>query len=108
MVGVWNAVGVAIVLLFQNELDMFDIMCGLTVDLWGHLVIDVLYRETVYTFPTAASLSKARSAAPVGTDFEKLHDGGLAVSAPWATFQRLSGGELAWPYWGRLPTILRG
>ena len=102
MVAVWNAIGVGIVLFFQNYLDMVDIILGLTIGLWGHILMDIVYRETVYTIPTAASFSKVRSAVPIGADFENLHDGGLAVSAPWATFQRLSGGELAWPYWGRL------
>jgi len=107
MVSVWNTVGLAVVFVFQNYLDLTDIALGVTIGLWGHIVMDIVYREPVYTIPTSFSIPRIMSVSPIGHDFEKVHDGGLAVSAPWAIYQRLNGGELAWPYWGRIPTVLR-
>ncbi len=107
MVSVWNAIGLAVVFVFQNYLDFQDIAIGITIGLWGHILIDILYREPVYTIPSTFSFSKILSVSPIGNDFEKVHGGGLAVSAPWVIYQRLAGGELAWPYWGRIPTVLR-
>ena len=107
MVAVWNAIGLAVVFVLQNYLDFQDIALGITIGLWGHIQIDILYHEPVYTIPTSFSIPRILSVSPIGNDFEKVHDGGLAVSAPWAIYQRLNGGELAWPYWGRIPTVLR-
>jgi hypothetical protein len=105
MVTVWNAIGLAVVFVLQDYLDLQDIALGVTIGLWGHILIDILYREPVYTIPTSFSIPRILSVSPIGNDFEKVHDGGLAVSAPWAIYQRLAGGELAWPYWGRIPTF---
>jgi hypothetical protein len=102
LVLVWNSLGLAIVFIFQNNLDFQDLALGITIGLWIHLVIDIIYREPVYTIPTSFSIPRILSVSPIGNDFEKVHDGGLAVSAPWAIYQRLAGGELAWPYWGRV------
>jgi hypothetical protein len=107
MVAVWNAIGLTVFFILQNYLDLLDIALGITIGLWGHIVVDIVYREPVYTIPTSFSIPRIMSVSPIGNDFEKVHDGGLAVSAPWAIYQRLAGGELAWPYWGRMPTGLR-
>jgi hypothetical protein len=102
MVAVWNGIGLTVVFVLQDYLDLTDIALGVTIGLWVHILIDILYREPVYTIPTTISIPKILSVSPIGNDFEKVHDGGLAVSAPWAIYQRLNGGELAWPYWGRI------
>jgi len=106
MVSVWNAIGLAVVFVLHNYLDFQGIALGVTIGLWGHILIDILYREPVYTIPTSFSIPRILSVSPIGHDFEKVHDGGLAVSAPWAIYQRLNGGELAWPYWGRILTVI--
>jgi|GEM_PF-6864358 len=106
MVAVWNVLGLSMLLVFQNNLDFQDLVLGITIGLWGHIAMDIVYREPVYTIPTSFSVPKILSVNPIGNDFEKVHDGGIAVSASWAIYQRLNGGELAWPYWGRIPMVL--
>jgi hypothetical protein len=107
MVSVWNGIGLAVLFVLQNYLNLMDIALGVSIGLWGHILIDILYREPVYTIPSTLSIPRILSVSPIGTDFEKVHDGGLAVSAPWAIYQRLAGGELAWPYWGRISIFTR-
>jgi membrane-bound metal-dependent hydrolase YbcI (DUF457 family) len=70
MVAVWNAVGLAIVFIFQNYLDLQDIALSITIGLWVHILIDILYREPVYTIPTSFSIPKILSVSPIGNDFE--------------------------------------
>jgi hypothetical protein len=100
-VGLWNMLGLTLGFCFRSYFDPIDIGLGLTIGLWGHLLLDVLTGVAVYTFPKVASLSKATKMAPASSDFERLNDGGGAITASWDNYQKLTNGELAWPYWGR-------
>jgi hypothetical protein len=100
-VGLWNIIGLTIAFFLKPYFDLVDIGFGLTIGLWGHLLLDVMTGVTVFTFPKRISLFKATKMAPASSDFERLHDGGSAIVALWDNYQRLTNGELAWPYWGR-------
>jgi len=97
----WNSLGLALAFCLRSYFDPVDIGLGLTIGLWGHLLFDVLTGVPVYTFPKSASLSAAVRMAPTGPDFERLHDKGVSIAASWDTYQKVSDGELAWPYWRR-------
>ena len=102
MIIVWNTVGLAIAFVLRSHLDLIDIALGITIGLWGHILIDILFHEPVYTVPSTLSIPKILCVSPLGNEFQPIHGGGLAVSAPWSIYQKLAGGELAWPYWGRI------
>jgi len=102
MVAIWNMLGIGVALVLRPYIDPLDLGLGISVGLWDHLLLDVLTGVPVYTIPRSTSLPAAVRIAPAGPNFERLHDGGVAVAASWDIFQKVSDGELAWPYWGRL------
>lgn len=107
MVAVWNSLGIGVALALRPYIDPLDLCLGMSVGLWGHLLLDVLTGVPVYTIPMNASLPAAVRIAPADPNFEMLHDGGVAVAASWEIFQKVSNGELAWPFWGRVRLLIQ-